>query len=243
MNPMINIFISDLHLEQDRPDISELFFSFLQEHTKPGHTLYILGDFFESWIGDDDLTPFNQSVIDALHRATSGGLPIYFMHGNRDFLLGRKFFKATGCTLLPDEYVVNLHGIPTLLVHGDTLCTEDKNYLKFRKKVRNWFVQQLFLWKSLKKRKEMANRYREASKKYVSTAPMHIMDVTQAEVELVMTKHKVQHLIHGHTHREAVHTFELNHLPATRTVLGAWHEHGSALICDETGNQTLIKIE
>lgn len=236
---MINFFISDLHLEQNQPDIAKIFFDFLKKTTQPGHTLYILGDFFEVWIGDDDLNPFHQSVITALHEATSNGLPIYFIHGNRDFLLGRKFFQKTGCQLLPDEYVINLNGIPTLLMHGDTLCTEDKNYLKFRKKVRNKFFQLLFLWKSLKKRREIANRYRESSKKYVSTAPQHIMDVTQAEVERIMQKHKVQHLIHGHTHREAVHRFELNHLNATRTVLGAWHERGSVLVCDETGKQEL----
>ena len=240
---MIPIFISDLHLEDARPDISELFFKFLKNNTKSGRTLYILGDFFEAWIGDDDFSPFNQSVIDALYHATSQGLPIYIMHGNRDFLLGKKFLRATGCKLLPDEYVVEINGTPTLLMHGDTLCTEDKKYLKFRKKARNWFFQKLFLFKSLKSRQAIAAAYREASKKYTSTAPQHIMDVSQSEVERVMRKHQVQHLIHGHTHREAVHCFELDGKPATRTVLGPWHERGSALVCEENGGQKLISIE
>lgn len=239
---MINIFISDLHLEHSSPEIAKIFIHFLQNNTQPNRTLYILGDFFEIWIGDDDLSLFNQSIINALKSATSEGLPIYIMHGNRDFLLGKKFLQATGCKLLPDEHIVHLNGIPTLLMHGDTLCTEDKKYLKFRKKVRCWLVQKLFLMKSLKKRQAMAVHYREGSKQHTSTIPQYIMDVTQAEVERVMQKHNVQHLIHGHTHREAVHHFELNGKPATRTVLGAWHEQGHALVCEENGGQNLIKV-
>lgn len=239
---MINFFISDLHLEASRPDITSLFFKFLEDQTKPNQTLYILGDFFEAWVGDDDLTPFNLSIIEALKKATSQGLPIYIMHGNRDFLLGKKFLRASGCKLLPDEFVVNLNGIPTLLMHGDTLCTDDKKYLEFRKKTRSWLGKKIILLHSLKKRQAMAAHYREQSKKYTSTAPQNIMDVTQHEVARLMQKHNVQHLIHGHTHREAVHSFELNGMPATRTVLGPWHTEGRALRCDEDGKQTLIKF-
>lgn len=234
---MVNLFISDLHLEPSRPDITELFFSFLKKHTQPNHTLYILGDFFEAWIGDDDLSPFNLSIINALQNATTQGLAIFIMHGNRDFLIGKKFLKMTGCQLLPDEYVIDLNGKRTLLMHGDTLCTEDVKYLKFRKKMRNWFVQKIILMQSFKKRQAMAARYREGSKQHTSMAAQNIMDVTQAEVERVMQKHQVQHLIHGHTHRQAIHTFELNKFPATRTVLGAWHERGNALVCDEMENR------
>ena len=229
---MINIFISDLHLDSSYPAISELFLSFLRDNTKQNHSLYILGDFFETWIGDDDRSSFNQKIIDALKKATSQGLPIYIMHGNRDFLLGKKFLRATGCQLLADEHIVCLNNTPTLLMHGDTLCTEDKKYLKFRRKARCWLVQKLFLLKSLKKRQQLAATYREASKKHTSTMSEHIMDVTQAEVERVMKKHGVQHLIHGHTHREGIHHFELKGEAASRTVLGAWHEQGSALLCD-----------
>jgi UDP-2,3-diacylglucosamine hydrolase len=164
------------------------------------------------------------------------------MHGNRDFLLGKKFMRMTGCHLLPDEYIVSLFGDAVLLMHGDTLCTEDKAYLKFRKKARCWFMQKLFLCKSLVKRQAIAARYREASQAHLAKTPDYIMDVTQAEVERVMQKHGVQHLIHGHTHREAVHAFQLNQKSATRTVLGAWHERGHALICQTDGSRELILI-
>lgn len=237
---MKNLFISDLHLDEDRPEITHIFLKFLEDHTKPNHTLYILGDFFEIWIGDDHVTPLNKIIIEALKKATQQGLPIYIMHGNRDFLLGKKFLRETGCQLLPDEYVISLAGIPTLLMHGDTLCTLDTQYLKFRKKSRNRFFQILFLWKSLTKRKAVAEKMRRASKEHTSTTATYIMDVTQAEVERVMQKHHVQHLIHGHTHREAVHQFQLNNQDATRTVLAPWHNHGSVLICDEDGRQEIV---
>jgi UDP-2,3-diacylglucosamine hydrolase len=239
----MNLFISDLHLEDSRPDITDIFFRFLQGDARQADNLYILGDFFEAWIGDDNLTDFNRSVIAELRKATAAGLPIYIMHGNRDFLLGKRFLKATGCQLLPDEYVVNLAGTPTLLMHGDTLCTTDIAYLKFRKTSRNWFMQQLFLLKSLKKRQAIAADMREKSKAYTSTAPEKLMDVTQEEVARVMLKHKVQHLIHGHTHRPAVHQFELAGKSATRTVLAPWHEHGSVLICDASGKQAVQDLK
>lgn len=239
---MTYLFISDLHLEEERPHITELFLKFLEKNIQCAEGLYILGDFFEVWIGDDNVTPFNQSIIHALHKATRKGLPIYFMHGNRDFLLGKKFLRATGCQLLPDEYLFTLAGSPTLLLHGDTLCTSDVKYLKFRKKSRNWLLQKLFLIKSLQKRQAIAAHYRTLSKAHTSTTPDHIMDVTQAEVEHLMQKYRVQHLIHGHTHRPGVHHFELHNMPATRTVLGPWHEHGSVLVCDEKGNKELIHI-
>jgi len=164
------------------------------------------------------------------------------MHGNRDFLLGKNFMKRTGCQLLPDEYRINLFGTPTLLMHGDTLCTQDLGYLKSRKKMRCWLIQKLFLLKSLKKRLLIAARYRQASQMHIATLSDYIMDVTQTEVERVMQKHHVQHLIHGHTHREAIHIFQLNHQSATRTVLGAWHTRGSALVCEADGQKELIAI-
>ncbi len=241
--PMIKVFISDLHLEEDRPDITNIFLRFLAEYTTRAEALYILGDFFEAWIGDDNVTSFNQQIIAALQQATQRGLPIYFMHGNRDFLIGKKFLRASGCKLLPDEQVIDLYGTPTLLMHGDTLCTEDHAYLKFRKKSRNWFFQQLFLLKSLASRQAIAQKHRDASKQYTSVTPQYIMDVTQHEVERVMLKHHVQHLIHGHTHQPAVHRFELSHAPATRTVLAPWHEHGSALICAADGSQEAIILK
>jgi UDP-2,3-diacylglucosamine hydrolase len=181
-------------------------------------------------------------VINALHEASDRGLRIYFMHGNRDFLLGRKFLRATGSYLLDDETVISIMGEPTLLMHGDTLCTQDTAYLKWRKKSRNWFMQKLFLWKSLEKRRQVAEDMRAKSKAYTSTAAENIMDVTQEEVERVMRKYQVRHLIHGHTHRPAVHTFELDGKTAKRTVLAPWHDEGSVLICDDLGKQEIIKL-
>lgn len=239
---MISIIISDLHLEESRPEITQLFLRFLKESTYSNHHLYILGDFFEAWIGDDDLTPYNQMIIQALKQATEQGLTIYFMHGNRDFLIGKKFLKMTGCILLPDEYIAHLGGVPTLLMHGDTLCTRDIAYLKFRKKARSWLFQKIVLLYSLKKRRAMAARYRAASKAHTSTTAEAIMDVTLEEVVRLLNKHHSQHLIHGHTHRPGVHSFELNGLPATRTVLGAWHDAGSALICREDGRRDLVVV-
>ncbi len=236
------LVISDLHLDETRPTITELFLKFLKDKAKHAKALYILGDFFEAWIGDDNLTDFNIKIMHALCEATQHGLPIFFMPGNRDFLIGKKFLRATGCQLLPDEYVIDLFGIPTLMMHGDTLCTLDKKYMKFRKKSRHWLMQKLFFMRSLKTRRAMIKQYREASQAHISTLPDHIMDVTQTEVERVMLRHGVKHLIHGHTHREAVHTFNVDGKLATRTVLGAWHDDGCILVCEPQGNNTLEHI-
>ena len=223
---MSYLFISDLHLEDNRPDIAGIFVTWLNSKARNAKALYILGDFFESWIGDDDLTVFHQEIISALKSATDAGLAIYFMHGNRDFLVGNRFLRATGCQLLPEEHLLEIDSTRVLLMHGDTLCTEDTAYLKFRKKARNVFFQKLFLWKSLKTRRQIAANMREKSKAYTSTTPTHIMDVTQAEVERVMQKHKATVLIHGHTHRPDTHQFVLNNTEVKRIVLTPWHDHG-----------------
>jgi UDP-2,3-diacylglucosamine hydrolase len=239
---MIKALISDLHLEENNPHIADIFKKFLIDCTTSASALYILGDFFEAWIGDDDLTPFNRMIIKALSDATQKGLPIYFTHGNRDFLIGKKFLTMTGCKLLPDEFVTPIFGTPTLLMHGDSLCTRDINYLKFRKKSRGFLFKLLMKCYSLEKRRSIAKNYREKSKMHTSKMPEYIMDVTQSEVERVMRKHQVLHLIHGHTHRPFIHHFELDKQPATRTVLSAWHERGNALICREDGNQEMINF-
>jgi UDP-2,3-diacylglucosamine hydrolase len=233
---MIKLFISDLHLEESRPDISDIFFRFLQRETKQADALYILGDFFEAWIGDDDQSAFSASVVRALNQA-SRHLPIFIMHGNRDFLLGRKFMRSANCRLLPDEIVIQAGSSPTLLMHGDTLCTADIAYQKFRKRSRIWLLQKLFLLKSLEKRRGIAAGMREKSKRYTSTAPEYVMDVTHDEVTRVMRKHNVRHLIHGHTHRPDVHHLEVEGSHATRTVLAPWHEEGSVLICEDSGKK------
>jgi UDP-2,3-diacylglucosamine hydrolase len=236
------MFISDLHLDESTPNITDIFLKFLKNQAKQAEALYILGDFFEFWIGDDDPSPFANTIKRALYEMTQQGLSIYLLHGNRDFLLKKNFFRATGCTLLSEETLINLYGEPTLLMHGDTLCIEDIAYMKARKYVRNRFVQMIFLLKSLKKRQAIVTGYRNASKAHTKMSAHSIMDVTQSEVERIMLKHGVQHLIHGHTHRQATHSFTLNNLSATRTVLGAWHEKGNALICHADGRQEFIDL-
>jgi UDP-2,3-diacylglucosamine hydrolase len=239
---MTTLFIADLHLEEARTDISELFFKFLREEAAAAKALYILGDLFEVWIGDDDKSSFNQAVIQALRQTANSGTALYFMRGNRDFLVGKSFQRQTACQILPDEQLIDLGGQPTLLMHGDTLCTQDEKYLKFRKHTRNFFVQKLFLLKSLSKRKVMAEQARKVSYDHTRSAAPEIMDVTQAEVERIMQKHQTARLIHGHTHRPAVHQFLLAGQAATRTVLAPWHEHGSALVCHSDGKQEFIEL-
>lgn len=234
------LFISDLHLEENRPDITQAFVHLLEEKSNKNNELYILGDLFDRWIGDDDHSPFHQSMINHLKKATTQGLAIYFIHGNRDFLIGDKFFAATGCQLLPEEKVIDLFGIPTLIMHGDTLCTEDKKYLLFRKIIQNPLFKKIIAWVPLEKRKALANQCRKASDKHTRSTPEYIMDVTQEAVAQIMKKYGVTKLIHGHTHRPAVHEFSLEGVPASRTVLGAWHKEGSVLVCSREGFETVI---
>ncbi|OGT45183.1 MAG: UDP-2,3-diacylglucosamine diphosphatase [Gammaproteobacteria bacterium RIFCSPHIGHO2_12_FULL_41_20] len=239
---MKTLFIADLHLMAEQKNITNLFLNFLKTCALNVTALYILGDLFEVWIGDDDDSLFHSQIKSALTTATAQGLPIYLMHGNRDFLIGKRFLKETGCQLLTDPSVVNIYNTPVLLMHGDTLCTHDIAYLRFRKKSRNFFMQQLFLWKSLKTRKKIAEKMREKSRDYTRTTPDYIMDVTQQEVERVMKKYQVSYLIHGHTHRPAIHEFIAENHSKTRIVLGPWHEHGSALEWQQSGEKNLITI-
>jgi len=239
---MTTLFIADLHLEEARPEISDIFFKFLKNEAPAAQALYILGDLFEAWIGDDDRSLFNQSVIQALRQTVSQGTPVYFMRGNRDFLMGRGFQRASGCQILPDEHLIHLNGQPTLLMHGDTLCTRDEKYLRFRKKARNFFVQQFFLLKSLNTRRALAKKARYASEDHTRNAAPEIMDVTLSEVERVMLKHHARHLIHGHTHRPAVHEFALEGQGVRRTVLAPWHAEGSVLICSADGRQEMVVL-
>ena len=238
---MTTFFIADLHLEEARPTIAALFFKFLKE-ARAAKALYILGDLFEIWVGDDDNSQFNQAIIQALRQTANRGTAIYFMRGNRDFLIGKRFQREAACQILSDEHRLRLNGQTLLLMHGDTLCTQDKKYLRFRKKSRNFFVQKLFLFKSLRKRKELAQKARQLSYDHTRNTTSAIMDVTQSEVERQMLKHQTLHLIHGHTHRPAVHHFLLAGQPATRTVLAPWHEHGSALLYHSDGQQESIEF-
>ena len=230
---MHTLFISDLHLSTERPAINTLFLDFLRTRATRAEALYILGDLFEYWIGDDVATqPEYQPLLAGLRALTQAGVPVYIMHGNRDFLVAQGFEQQTGCQLLPDPTVISLYGENTLLMHGDTLCTDDIAYLKFRLMVRNPDWVKMFLSKTIPERVAIVRDYREISKTATAAKKPEIMDVNQGAVEAVLREHDVRHLIHGHTHRPAQHRFELDGVPMRRTVLGDWYDQGSVLVCD-----------
>ncbi|MBO6850501.1 MAG: UDP-2,3-diacylglucosamine diphosphatase, partial [Marinobacter sp.] len=197
---MTTLFISDLHLEESRPDITDAFLGFLETRARGVEQLYILGDFFEAWIGDDERSPLQDTVAGALKALSDSGTAIFLMHGNRDFLIGEDFCARAGATLLDDPTVVDLYGTPTLLMHGDSLCTADVEYQKFRQNMRNRQWQQMILQRPLADRQQMARQLREISMAKNQGKEEFIMDVTPEEVVKVMEDHGVQRLIHGHTH-------------------------------------------
>lgn len=229
------LFISDLHLCTERPASTALFLKFLEQDARQCAALYILGDLFEAWIGDDDTHPESLHIMAGLRQLTDHGVPVYMMHGNRDFLIGCGFESMTGCQLLPDPCVIQLPDQPTLLMHGDTLCTQDTEYQAMRLQVRNPAWQQTLLALPLEQRVELARQYRLESQKKMRNKPDAIMDVDQPAVENVMREYGVRRLIHGHTHRPAVHDFYIDGERAQRIVLGDWYEQGSALWCNEQG--------
>ena len=222
-------FISDLHLSASRPDISQCLFSFLKTQAIKAEALYVLGDLFEVWIGDDDNNEFNTSIAKAFKALADQGIPIYFIHGNRDFLIRVKFAQQAGMILLPESIVVDLYGIPTLIMHGDELCTLDVAYQKFRRKARGWWWPRLMLSLPLTLRRKIAENGRKTSKKNHAGLTMEIMDVNPEEVISVMTKNQVTQLIHGHTHRPAIHELSISGQSAKRIVLGDWYDQGSIL--------------
>lgn len=233
---MRTLFISDLHLSPERPDIIQLFLDFMKERVADSDELYILGDLFEVWIGDDYYPPELEPVVIALRHYTDSGKPLYIIRGNRDFLMGDVFEKLTGCKLLPDPSVINLQGQQTLISHGDELCVDDVEYMEFRKLVRNEAWQKEFLAKPVEERIEFAKKARAESSTKTQQKDMDIMDVNQQAVENLMLDHKIELLIHGHTHRPNTHHFTSNEKSAnkkllTRIVLGDWYEHGSVLTC------------
>lgn len=229
------LFISDLHLDETRPAVTALFLDFLREQATQAAALYILGDLFEAWIGDDDARPHPCSVVSSLRALTDTGVPVTVMHGNRDFLLGTHFATASGATLLPDPSVIRLHGEPVLLMHGDTLCTDDHDYQQFRRMVRDPAWQQAFLARALVERAALAREARDASRHATAGKPYAVMDVNPQAVAAALHSHGVRRMIHGHTHRPAIHRLELDGAAAERIVLGDWHEQGSVLVCDEAG--------
>jgi UDP-2,3-diacylglucosamine hydrolase len=226
------LFISDLHLDGTRPDITEQFLEFLRLEAVHAERLFILGDLFEAWIGDDDPDPDKRRVVAALRALTRHGVPCFVMHGNRDFLYGRRFCADTGATLLKDGTIVEVTGRKVLLMHGDTLCTDDHAYQRLRRIVRNPVVQWLLRSLSLSQRQRLAVRMRAGSKAHIEAADRsmpYVMDVNSAAVANAFRAYGVDCLIHGHTHRPAIHTLNVDGKERTRIVLGDWYEQGSVL--------------
>jgi UDP-2,3-diacylglucosamine hydrolase len=232
---MATLFISDLHLDPELPDITSQALAFLDSETRDADALYILGDLFDAWVGDDDPEPEKRRVVAALRRLTDTGLPCYFMHGNRDFLVGEGFAEASGCTLLADPTIVELHGTRVLLMHGDTLCTDDHEYQAFRKMVRNPDWQHTILARPLAERLALARQLRDTSAASMAGKPQEIMDVNQDAVVAAMREHGIYTLLHGHTHRPAIHRFETDGRDAVRIVLGDWYTQGSVLSWSKDG--------
>ena len=229
------LLISDLHLEEERPDISRAFLHFLETRASQAEALYILGDFFEVWIGDDAMTPFQHSIAEALRRLSERGTRIYLMHGNRDFMLGDGFCRAAGCTLLSDPSVVELCGERVLLMHGDSLCTRDEGYMRLRRLLRNPFSLLVLRHLPLSTRRKLARKLRNESRSQTRMKATDIIDVTPELIPRVLAEHRVRTLIHGHTHRPATHELLVNGQPAQRIVLGDWDRQGWVLQVDESG--------
>lgn len=224
-------FIADLHLTENRPDITAAFFDFLDSKiiNNDVDALYILGDFFEVWVGDDYQTDLSVSVATRLSQVSESGTKVFFIHGNRDFIMREGYAKSASMTLLPEQVVIDLYGTPTVILHGDEMCTQDVEYQKFRKKSRGWWWPKLMLAMPLWYRKKIARNAREKSKQSQAGKALEILDVTEDAVLAMFKKHQVKNMIHGHTHRPNVHYYNVNGDTHTRTVLGDWYEQGSYL--------------
>ena len=233
---MAVFFISDLHLCDARPDVNRIFFDFLGGPAREAESLYILGDLFEYWAGDDDLSdPFNASIAGALAEYSRTGIALRFMHGNRDFLLNGGFAEACGGHLIDDPHTLDLFGKRTLLMHGDTLCTDDLDYQKFRTQVRNPAWQKGFLALPLEQRKRQIEAVRQTSESEKTRKAPEIMDVNPGAVDAALRVHAYPRLIHGHTHRPARHVHRVDGKTCERWVLSDWYRSGSYLRCDERG--------
>jgi UDP-2,3-diacylglucosamine hydrolase len=229
------LFISDLHLDRARSTATRAFLTFLETSAARAEALYILGDLFEAWVGDDDNSPGHHRILMGLSHLPEVGIRGYLLRGNRDFLLGRRFEEMTGWTILGDPAVIDLYGERTLLMHGDLLCTDDVDYQKFRTRVRDAHWQQKFLSKPLFLRRLLAWYARRGSRQQTRKKPTAIMDVNQQTVERTMREQGVRRLIHGHTHRPAIHEFMLDGALAKRIVLGDWYMQGSVLHLSASG--------
>jgi UDP-2,3-diacylglucosamine hydrolase len=225
------LFISDLHLAPERPAVTRAFLSFLRDQTSEAEALYILGDLFEAWVGDDDPTELAAQVQSSLSELSQSGVKLYIQHGNRDFLIGRRFIQRCGAELLADEHLVQYHGQTALVMHGDSLCTDDVDYQRFRRKARNPIYKWCLSHLPLKRRQKLASDWRAKSMSANGNKASAIMDVNSAAVDAVMAKHQVQVLIHGHTHRPDTHQVSLGQ----RIVLGDWHDLGWVISMNASG--------
>jgi UDP-2,3-diacylglucosamine hydrolase len=236
MSGMATLLVSDLHLDPSRPAVTALFLDFLERRARRAEVLYILGDLFEGWIGDDDDAEPGGTVAAALRTLTDQGVPAYFLHGNRDFLLGERFAAASGLRLLPESAVIELAGEPVLLMHGDTLCIDDVEYQAFRAQVRDPAWQAGMLVLPLARRRALAGQLRETSRRAAQQKAAEITDVNLAEVDRVMRARGVRRLIHGHTHRPAIHDWTLDGQSVRRAVLSDWRDgRGGVLCCEAAG--------
>ena len=237
---MSSLFISDLHLEDSRPDALQWLLSFLSGPARRADALYILGDLFEYWIGDDAAPPAALELARHTRELAAAGVSCRFIHGNRDFLLGESYAAAASLKLLPETCVVDLYGTPTLLLHGDTLCTDDVEYQAVRRQTRDPAWQATVLALPAEQRQRMAAEARDASRKHTGSAAMDIMDVNEAAVVDAFRRHSVPRMIHGHTHRPAVHHHDLGGgAIGERIVLADWYARGSYLEVTAQGARSI----
>jgi UDP-2,3-diacylglucosamine hydrolase len=223
------LLISDLHLDPAAPGIARQFIEFLRGEAREAQALYILGDLFEAWLGDDDPDPAVREIVRELRALHDAGVPTFLMHGNRDFLLGKRFIAETGSTLLEDGTVVDLHGERVLLLHGDVLCTADTSYQRLRRILRNPVTLFVLRHLGLDARRKLGRKLRAGSQMHVGATAAQIMDVTPDEVVAALRRAGVRTMVHGHTHRPAIHALQVDGQPARRIVLGDWYTQGSVL--------------
>jgi UDP-2,3-diacylglucosamine hydrolase len=232
---MAILFVSDLHIDAGRPDITDQFVDFLDAEARGAEALYILGDLFESWVGDDAPDAAQAATLDAMRSLTTGGVPCFVMHGNRDFLLGPAFCERTGALLLADPVIVTLYGERVLVMHGDALCTDDRAYQRLRATVRDEDWQRRFLRLSSAQRRALAGAARTGSQAHTASIAYTIGDVNAQSVAAAMRAAGTATLLHGHTHRPGIHAFSVDGRPCTRIVLGDWYTQGSVLAWDASG--------
>lgn len=235
IKPHTTLFISDLHLMQSEPKVTQLFFDFCAEIASKADSLYILGDFFEYWVGDDDHNEFNTEIINCLTQLSKAGVELFFMAGNRDFLLGQKFCDKTNMQLLDDPTKITIYGRDILLAHGDEFCRDDISHQRFRKLTRKKAFKKFFLSLPLRLRHKIANVARKKSKGSNYDANSKIGDVTEDAIKDAFIKYSVQTMVHGHTHRLGRHVMYIDGQACERIVLGDWHDSGSYLAITESG--------